>query len=428
MKHTVTEHKLVSGAQGLVIDVPGSAVVNLQVRFDSGFQFADRKRYEVPHVMEHVLATVTQDHPGPNEFIIEAQKKGAYVNASTSVDANGYQYEFADFETERMLGLVTEQITRPLFAQTAMEAELGNVREELTRNTTQHAAVCGVRLAELAYPKLWLDFDERIKQLPEIKIEHLREHFERTHTAANGRFYVAGHFPDGGAGIVRRFEELFGQLSKGKRFERDRSMGRLVAKPVVEQREIQQVYYRVALYFGELTEPERRALTLLRMVLAGGMGSRVLGEARRRGLAYGVGSLGHAEPGNSSFGFAGYVTPQNAEALFELMAREYAQVRAGGVTAGELEAAKDLVIGSIKRQTQTPGDLLGWYMEPYDEDGEIRHFEKTLELLRGVTPGDVAALAAKATAAGRQGTSFVGDLDAARAEHYQELLSPLWQG
>lgn len=426
MKHTVTEHKLGSGARGLVIDVPGSAVVNLQLRFNSGFQFADRKRYEVPHVMEHVLATVTQDHPGPNEFIIEAQKKGAYVNASTGVDANGYQYEFADFETERMLGLVTEQITRPLFAKTAMAAETGNVREELTRNTTQHAAVCSIRLAELAYPKLWLDFDERIKQLPEIEVDHLREHFERTHTAANARFYVAGHFPDGGAEVVRRFEELFERLDRGKRLERDRTVGRLVEKPAVVRREIQQLYYRAALYFGGLTEPERRALTLLRMVLTGGMGSRVLGEARRRGLAYGIGSVGHAEPGNSSFGFAGYVTPHNAVALFELAAREYEQVRAGEVTDGELEAAKDLVIGSIKRQTQTPGDLLGWYLEPYDEDSEIRHFDETLELLRDVTPAEVVALAAKATAGGRHGTSFVGDLDAAQAEHYQDLFSPLW--
>jgi hypothetical protein len=74
MKHTVAEHHLAGGASGLIIDVPGSDVVSIQVRFNSGFQFTDRKRYEVPHVMEHVLATVTQKHPEQNSFIVDAQR------------------------------------------------------------------------------------------------------------------------------------------------------------------------------------------------------------------------------------------------------------------------------------------------------------------------------------------------------------------
>ena len=60
------------------------------------------------------------------------------------------------------------------------------------------------------------------------------------------------------------------------------------------------------------------------------------------------------------------MTPDNAQALFELMAREFAAVRDEGVTAAELEEAKDLLVGSIKRSTQTPGDLLGWNIDPYD--------------------------------------------------------------
>ena len=88
MKHTVHEHKLNSGAAGLVVHVPGSSVVNLRVTFHSGFQYAAPDAYEVPHIMEHLLATVTKRHSKPNEFMIEAQKNGAYVNASTSADTN----------------------------------------------------------------------------------------------------------------------------------------------------------------------------------------------------------------------------------------------------------------------------------------------------------------------------------------------------
>jgi predicted Zn-dependent peptidase len=427
MKHKVIEHHVAGGASGLVIDVPGSQVVSLQVRFNSGFQFADHNFYEVPHVMEHLLATVTKKHPGPNEFYIEAQKNGAYVNATTGIDANGYVYECADFELARILGLVEEQLTEPLFDPKPVKAELGNVREELTRNTTQHGSVVAIELAERAFPRLWLGYDERIAQLSKITVGKLEEHYRRTHTAANGRFFMAGHFPDGGVKAVEQLNRLFERLPKGERLKRNQDIGADVAKPVVIERDIKQLYYRAAMYFGELTDAERRALTLLRMVLVGGMGSRVLGEARQRGLAYSVGGLGYAEPGNSSFGFTGYVTPGNARALFELMAREFAAVRSEGPTEAEVAAAKDLVIGSIKRSTQTPGDIMSWYIEPYDESGEIRDFDRELELVREVRPEEIAAVAEKAALARRRGLSFLGQLDAAKGESYAAIMAPMWK-
>src|SRR5471030_451671 len=115
MKHNVTDHILPNGAQGLVINVPGSAVVNIRVTFHSGFQFGDPSVYEVPHVLEHLLATVTKKHSQPNAFMIEAQKNGAYVNASTSTDTNEYVYECAEFELDRIIDLIAEQVCEPLF-------------------------------------------------------------------------------------------------------------------------------------------------------------------------------------------------------------------------------------------------------------------------------------------------------------------------
>lgn len=425
MKHGVTEHHVAGGGSGLIVNVPGSDVVSLQVRFNSGFQFADRKVYEVPHVMEHLLSTVTQKHPGPNEFYIEAQKNGAYVNAHTSVDSNGYVYECADFELMRILDLMEEQLAAPLFAEQPLEAEIGNVREELTRNTTNHSTVCSVQLAEQAFPHLWLNYDERIGQLPKITVDHVRKHYERTHTSGNARFFLAGNFSDGGEAVVRRLDRIFQQMPKGERMDRSREIGLGLERPVVAHRDIKQLYYRAVMYFGELTEAERRAMTLLRLVLVGGMGSRILGEARRRGLAYAVSGAGHAEPGNSSFGFLGYVTPRNADTLFEVIGRGFDEVRKGDLSDAELDAAKDLLVGSIKRSTQTPGDLLGWYLEPYDEAGEIRDFDRTMELMRGVRPDEVVAVARKMVEAGRQGLSFLGPVDEQVAEGYQGELKPL---
>jgi predicted Zn-dependent peptidase len=286
-----------------------------------------------------------------------------------------------------------------------------------------HMSVCSVGLSAKVFPKLWMDYEERIEQLSSIKLAELAEHYQRTHTAANARFYLAGHFPDGGEKVARRLERMFDRLPRGSRLPLDRSIGLGLAKPVVARRDIAQVYYRAGVYFGELTEQERAALSVLRMLMVGGMGSRVLGEARTRGLAYSVGAVGHAEPGNSSFGFAGYVTPEHAEALFEVMARSVRAVAAGECTPEELAAAKDLLVGSITRSTQTAGDILQWYVERYDDEEEIRDFEAGLERLRSVSQEEVTKVCRQVVEAKHRAVSLVGRLNEAQTRGYAQLLT-----
>jgi predicted Zn-dependent peptidase len=423
MKHSVYEHKLASGAKGLVIDVPGSAVVNIRITFHSGFAYGEHASYEVPHVMEHLLATVTKQHAQPNAFMIEAQKNGAYVNASTSVDTNEYIYECAAFELDRIIGLIGEQVCEPLFENRAFAAEISNVREELARNTTQHMSVCSVVLAEHTFPRLWLGYDERIAQLERITLEQVERHYYRTHTAANARFYLSGHFPDGGHKVVARLEKIFDRLGPGERLTCQKPVGKGLDQPLVTHQDIGQLYYRSGMYFGELSSGERAVLAMIRMLLTGGMGSRVMGEARRRGLAYSVAAVGHAEAGNSDFGFAGYVTTEHAAALFEVMKVSMRAIAAGECTTEELASAKDLLIGSITRSAQTAGDILGWYVDWYDDEGEIRDFDAGLQQLRDIRLEEIVQLGQQILATKRRGVSLLGKLDRAQSQRYNEILA-----
>jgi hypothetical protein len=57
-------------------------------------------------------------HGGP-----EFEKNGAYNNASTSSYDISYEAECADFEWDRILGLLLTAITKPLFLKEEFEAE-----------------------------------------------------------------------------------------------------------------------------------------------------------------------------------------------------------------------------------------------------------------------------------------------------------------
>ena len=426
MKHTVTEHKLSHGTQGLLIDVPGSDVYNILVRFNSGYQFADQATYELPHVMEHLMSTRSQKYPQKNQFFIEAQKNGAYANAHTSPDFNSYVYECADFELDRILDLLEEQLIRPLFTQADLDIERSNVREELSRNTTDHQRICSLALSEQAFPGQSLNFDTRMSQLDTIGLEAIKQYYTYAFTAVNARFYVAGPVAGKSDALVERFERLFAQLSPGKPFVTNGAVGLDIPRPILQHKDISQLYYRASVFSGQLSLTERHALTMLRLLLVGGMGSRVMGEARSRGLAYGVGMSVGSSRGNSEFGFTGYVTPKNAHDLFKVMVRHTADIVADGLTTAELEAAQTLGIGTTKRSYQTSSDMLGWYVGPYEDDRSINHFEAYLDALQKITVADVRFVAAKVTGTAKHGVSFVGDISVDTAQELAMILEPLW--
>lgn len=427
MRHTTREHRLASGAKGLIVHVPGSPVINLMVRFNSGYRFGEFAKYEVPHLMEHLIGCGSKRYPDPNQFKVEITKNGAYRNANTSARFNGYIIECAAFELPRILDLLEEYLTAPLFPDEALPTEVSNVSEELRRNITDHERACGIALAEQVAPQDYLNFEARLSQLGTMTRGDVVGHYQRTHTARNARFYVAGAItPKIEAVLLARLEEIFARLPTGERLEYSDTPGLLVPEPIVTQRDISLIFYEFQLFSGELDDQTRRALRLMRVILFGGFASRVYGTARQRGLAYHIGGTSSAGPGSSSFGFSGNVSWDHALPLFELAVTEIERLRETAPSASELGAAVDFAIGTTERSYQTAGDLLGYYAGMYDLEGRFVDFDDETAALRTVTPDEIKAVAAHIAGKGTAwALSLLGALDAQRADALAGIVKRL---
>src|SRR4051812_16171983 len=122
MKHTVTELKTKNGLKGLLIHIPAAQVMTFDLNFRAGEYLVDEKKWEVPHLMEHILLDANKQFPRARDFQAEIEKNGAYSNASTSVYDITYEAECADFEWERILELLLVSITEPLFLREEFQA------------------------------------------------------------------------------------------------------------------------------------------------------------------------------------------------------------------------------------------------------------------------------------------------------------------
>jgi predicted Zn-dependent peptidase len=85
MKHIVSEVKLANGAEGLLIHIPDASVMTFDLNFRAGEYLVTEKKWEVPHLMEHVVLGANELIPRARDFQAELEKNGAYSNASTGV-------------------------------------------------------------------------------------------------------------------------------------------------------------------------------------------------------------------------------------------------------------------------------------------------------------------------------------------------------
>ena len=269
MRHTVTEHTLSTGTKGLLIDVPGSEVVSLQVYFKAGYQFGDFTKYDIPHLIEHYVFSGTKGYPGPDQIAVEIGRNGAYLSASTNDSSIRFVAECAEFEVEHILELMTELITRPIFPPKVYETERENVRTELTSYLSNYNREVSRLSGEASFPKRIMNYNKRLEQLDGITRQDVIDYYQATFHARNAVFLVSGAVKAQQATIQRKLEELFGELPVGQPREFIDEVGLGIPKPLLIVESIDSVYFNLNWFNAGLTMEERAAGTILGVILTG---------------------------------------------------------------------------------------------------------------------------------------------------------------
>jgi predicted Zn-dependent peptidase len=385
MRHTIQEVELNNGAKGLLIDVPGATVMDFEFNFRAGEYLVDRSKWEVPHLMEHVLLGANEFIPKARLFQAEFEKNGAANNASTGLYHITYEAECADFECQRILELMITAISKPLFLADEFKAEYGNVKDELTARSNNHFRTLSLTVRE-AQGLLAMTDRERLKQIKNVKRKDLVEHYQNTHTTKNLRFIIAGNLK-GRTVTIKKMMENFG-LSKGRSFiELPNEKPVNLREPVfVARPSVKNVYFELETFaLTRFDDPDMDALELVNGMLTATLYSRILGEARERGLVYSMGSGVDIMKKVTGWWFSAQVISKNAPALFEIITREVSRVRSGDISAEDLEASKQYWLGRHQRSAQTVSGTMSGYTGRYYFDEIVNDYEAIPERIKAVT-------------------------------------------
>jgi predicted Zn-dependent peptidase len=383
MKHTVKEVKLKNGGKGLFVHIPDATVMNFQFLFRAGFRFANPQVYEVAHLLEHMAFGANARHKNQTEFENDFTKNGAYHNAYTSDNLVCYSAECADFEWERILDLQLLSIAEPKFNETELQAELGNIKSELTGYLNDYMRLLWPTL-QIRMGEQVLTLADRLKILPNITLDDVWTHYKKTHTAKNLRFVIAGNFTGRTARIL--------ELLEGAKFDTGLELPFPVdnynanTPELISRADASNVSFGFSLVLPRrLESQESDAMSGLNHLLNGTMSSRIFGEARRRGLVYGIFSETQLGQQNASWDFGGEANPETLDKLFNIIIRELRKVADGEIEDQEVESNHSYALGRLQMQGQTVAQTGNFYTGRYVNYGEIDDYSRMEDRINSIS-------------------------------------------
>ncbi len=422
MRHTVEEVQLRNGAKGLLIDIPEASVMSTRIEFRAGMMYAKNdKVYEIPHVVEHLAFGANAKYRDEQEFEAEFTKYGAYHNAWTSDISVCYETECADFEWDRIMELQRVSICEPRFNEEELKSEKANVRSELTGYMNDYYRLLWPRVQQAVGEPI-LDIQERIRTIPNIELRDIREHYRRTHTARNMLFIIAGKMRGRRRKIIRELEAW--ELKEGEKFEVPSAELHSGEPVAIRRKDASNITFGFSLVTPRHLEVEEVfAMNCLNHILNGTMNSKIFGTARKRGLAYGMGSSVAANAKSSDWDFDGEVNEENAEELFALIQRELVKALNGEIEEKDFLAARSYALGRFQMGAQTVGQIADYYAESYFTNETIEHYNEVPKLIKGIDRGKMVELAREFAESGIKGFAAVSSVEKSLINGLYERLN-----
>ncbi len=427
MRHTVTEVELKNGARGLLIDVPGASVTSYELNFRAGEFLVPKRKWEVPHLMEHIVAAGANEYyPDRKIYQAELSKNGADSNAYTSYYSVAYVGEVADFEWHRVLDLLFKGLAKPLFLQAEFKAEYGNIRDELTSYTNNHFRELSSVLSRTFGFNVITD-RQRIDLMKNIQREDIIEHYKKTHYTGNLRFVIAGSMRGRRADVKKIFEEI--ELPRGtSRIKLPPEQAHKPDKPVfIANKTVPNIYLIISSHYNDIILTRNDdALGLARVMLTETLHSKIFGAARDKGLVYHVSSNHHLSNRVTEWYLSAQVLAENAPALCEIILTEIKKVQNGIIETSELDAAKQYALGSFQRSMQTVGSVASAYGR-YFFDGHIEDMRTIPTRIKAVTKNDLAKAMREMFADKLGSVGVLGGTDSSLPAKLSDQLQPLWK-
>jgi predicted Zn-dependent peptidase len=369
------------------------------------------------HYLEHMFFKGTARRPTTLQISREIDRLGANTNAYTDTEEVAYYAEGPATALDELTDIITDMLTRPLFAAEEVERERNVVLQELSARLSDPEGWIWDRLGTVAFggdqPMAW-----SAAGFPSVIEKASRDQLLDYH----GSFYAPESMCltiAGGASLTpERAAELLADVptasprprvpavwGQGERYTCN-------VRPVTDQEE-PQIRMVFAVPGIPATDEDRTALSVMTHILGGGMSSRLFHTVRERnGLCYSIFSHHEGFEDTGVFVISTGTRPKDARKATELSFAEFRGLAETIVPEDELSSTKSAMIGRLLRSTETAISLARFFGGRWRAGLPMETPDQRAEAISRVTAEQVQSAAQRIVAGiGDVRLAFVGPED-----------------
>jgi predicted Zn-dependent peptidase len=332
----------------------------------AGSRDESRDTSGLAHYLEHMFFKGTSKRPTTLQISREIDRLGANTNAYTDTEEVAYYAEGPATVLDDLTDIITDMLTRPLFAAEEVDRERNVVLQELSARLADPEGWIWDRLGTVAFggeqPMAWsaAGFPAVIEKATR---DQLLDYHRSFYAPESMCLTIAG----GSSLTADRAIELLADVPTAEPRPRvparwgqgDRYTCNVRTVTDQEEPQIRMVF---ALPGIPATDEDRTALSVMTHVLGGGMSSRLFHKVRERnGLAYSIFSHHEGFEDAGVFVISTGTRPKDARRATELSFAEFRAMAAQPVPEDELAAAKSAMIGRLLRSTETAISLARFF-------------------------------------------------------------------
>lgn len=415
-------HVLPNGVRVLTAPMLQAQSVSCFVMVAAGSRYETAETNGIAHFAEHMFFKGTERRPTARALSAEIDAIGGEFNAFTGKEYTGYYVRCAAEARDVALDVLVDMLRNSKFDPAEIDREKGVIVEEMNMyHDTPRDYVSSIydRLVYGDHPLGW-EIIGRKEAVLEARRETFLEYLRRWYRASRMVVGVAGQV---GAGLLERLEELLGDLADaGTGSPQPAEPSQNGARVEIHHKASDQAHLCLGVRSYPLDHPDRYALELLRVVLGGGMSSRLFTEVReRRGLAYYVYAANQSYTDTGTlFAQAGVDIKRIDEAVTTIVA-ELRRIAAEPVPADELEKARSFAKGRFVLQIESPQGMNTFGLRREVLEGRAADPEEVLKGLDAVTREDVQRVAQDIIRDDALRLALIGPFD--DPERFEKLLA-----
>jgi len=336
------------------------------------------------------------------------ERLGAEVNAFTSKEHTCYYSRVIDRHAPDAFAIIADMIVNSVMDEEACRSEREVVLEEISRAEDTPDDKVHDLFAQALWPdhpigRPVLGLKETVGAfMPPAVFSYTGRHYR------SGDIVVAAAGNISHADVVAMATDLLIGLPAGQRAPREERTPVAARHVSVSTKDTEQAHICLGTLGLPAVSDDRFAVGVLDAVLGGGMASRLFQEIReKRGLAYSVYSY-HAQYKDTGCMtvYAG-TRPDNTELVIKLIKEEIDRVLDTGITAAELDRAREALKGSLVLGLENTNSRMVRLGRSELGGVEILSIDELIARFEGVTLQDVLRVA-RATLGGPRTLAVVG--------------------